>query len=265
MSISDEIMEERFVAFIDILGFKDIVRNIEKDNTPNNLALRTVKSVLNFMDEETYEPNYCSDLPIYEKTEEGFVEKELGDPRLTYVSDCIIISAEPTIDGFKGLSRKIHKITADLACDGIFCRGAITKGKLFHKGRILFGSSYIRAFTLEEETAIFPRVIIDPEIIDFFELKEGEMPLAPAFFGLDKDGIYYQRYWTWYLFPPHAGSFESYLHRVYTHIENKLNEFRDTPRILEKYKWLEQEFKSLVSWWQDLELIELEEHDSRRV
>lgn len=78
VSISDEIMEERFVAFVDILGFKDIVRNIEKDNTPNNLALRTVKSVLNFIDEETYEPNYCSDLPIYEETEEGFVEKELG-------------------------------------------------------------------------------------------------------------------------------------------------------------------------------------------
>jgi hypothetical protein len=165
---NDELMEERFVAFIDILGFKEIITGIEERNSKDDLIFRKIKSVLNFMDEETYEPNYATDLPIYEETEGRLIERELGDPRLTYISDCIIISAQPTMDGFKGLSRKIHKITADLASDGIFCRGAITKGKLFHKKRVIFDSSYIRAFTLEEEFAIFPRVIIDPEIVNFF-------------------------------------------------------------------------------------------------
>lgn len=261
MSYTDELMEERFVAFVDILGFKEIIKGIEERNAKDDPILRTIRSVLNFMDEETYEPNYAADLPIYEETEGGLIERELGDPRLTYISDCIIISAQPTIDGFKGLSRKIHKITADLACDGIFCRGAITKGKLYHQGRMIFGSSYIRAFSLEEELAVFPRVIIDPEIINFFELKEGQVPLAPAFFGLDEDGIYYQRYWTWYLYPPHAGSYGSYLYRVRDHIDKNLDKFKDSPRISEKYKWLDQEFKNLISWWQELGLMELTEHD----
>ena len=258
---NDELMEERFVAFIDILGFKEIIRGIEERNSKDDMIFRKIRSVLNFMDEETYEPNYSTDLPVYEETEGGLIERELGDPRLTYISDCIIISAQPTMDGFKGLSRKIHKITADLASDGIFCRGAITKGKLFHKGRMIFGSSYIRAFTLEEELAVFPRVIIDPEIINFFSLKEGQMPLAPAFYGLDIDGFYYQRYWTWFLYPPHVGAYDSYLYRVRGHIDENLDKFKDSPRVLEKYEWLDREFNSLISWWQKLGLMELTEHD----
>ena len=146
-------MEERFVAFIDILGFTQIVERIESDTPGDNFNLKRIKSVLNFMDEETYSPNYLPDLPVYTETDNELLETELGDPRLTYVSDCIIISAEPTLDGFKALSRKIHKITADLAFDGIFCRGAISKGKLYHRERILFGSSYIKAYKLEESVA----------------------------------------------------------------------------------------------------------------
>lgn len=142
-----------------------------------------------------------------------------------------------------------------------FAGGAITKGKLFHKGRMIYGSSYIRAFTLEEKLAVFPRVIIGPEIINFFSLKEGRMPLAPAFYGLDIDGFYYQRYWTWFLYPPHVGAYDSCLYRVRGHIDKNLEKFKDSPRVLEKYEWLDREFNSLISWWQKLGLMELTEHD----
>ena len=260
----ENIMEERFVAFIDILGFTEIIKEIEESNDiATNPSLKKIKSILNFMDEETYDPNYSADLPVYIETENGLIEKELGDPRLTYISDCIIISAEPTLDGFKGLSRKIHKITADLAFDGIFCRGAISKGKLFHKNRVLFGSSYIRAYELEEKFAKFPRVIIDPEIIKFFNLQEGEMPLAPVFYGRDTDGYYYQRYWTWFLFPPYSGGWENYLQIVRQKIIGNLLKYKEIESVHAKYVWLKKEFNSLLIWWseggltvQDVELIE---------
>ena len=257
------IMEERFVVFLDILGFTEIIKSIESDNSKDNPNLKQIKSVLNFMNEETTDPNYCSDLPIYVHTDDGMVERELGDPKLTYVSDCIIISAEPTIDGFKGLSRKIHKITADLAYDGIFCRGAITKGKLFHHEKMIFGTSYIKAYKLEEEQAKFPRVIIDPDIIHFFDLKEGEMPLAPVFYGKDKDGFYYQRYWTWYLFPPYAGNFENYLIIVRQKIIDNIEKFKDNERVHLKYLWLKEEFNSLVDGWRELEMIEVERIENK--
>jgi hypothetical protein len=261
---SETIMEERFVAFLDILGFTEAVKRIEKNNNPENNELRRVKSILNFMSEETTESNYSADLPIYVKKGDELIEYELGDPRLTYVSDCIIISAEPTLDGFKGLSRKIHKITADLASDGFFCRGAITKGKLFHRDKVLFGSSYIKAYELEEKIAKVPRVIIDPDIIDFFELTGDEVPLAPAFFGKDIDGLYYQRYWTWFLYPPHAGSYETYLMTVRSWLMHHLKEFKGNENILFKYRWLQNEFNNLISLWREEGLIHIEnieEHD----
>lgn len=247
----DDCMEERFVAFLDILGFTEIVNLIEADQSTTNLGLERLKSVLNFMNEETYDPNYSAGLPVYTETEAGLIESELGDPRLTYVSDCIIISTEPTLDGFKALSRKIHKITADLAFDGIFCRGAISKGKLYHRDRMLFGSSYIKAYKLEA-AAKNPRVIIDPEILQFFDLSDGKMPLGPIFFGRDTDDFYYQRYWTWYLFPPYAGGWEDYLSVVRGHLVKGLNDHIDNENVCEKFVWLIKEFNSLLEWWGSL-------------
>jgi hypothetical protein len=247
----DDCMEERFVAFIDILGFKNLVAEIEANIGPHNFNLKRIKSVLNFLDEESYEPNYSAGLPVYTETDNGIVETELGDPRLTYVSDCIIISAEPTIDGFKGLSRKIHKITADLAFDGIFCRGAISKGNLYHRDRIIFGSSYIKACMLEAK-AVYPRVIIDPDILDFFDLTDGKMPLGPCFYGKDTDGYFYQRYWTWYLFPPYAANWVSYLNVVREHLINNAQIHRGNEQLLQKYEWLVDEYNSLVNCWREL-------------
>ena len=248
----DHVMEERFVAFLDILGFKDLINSIEENGKGSCETLKAVKSILNFMDEETYEPNYGSDLPIYKNINGQIFELELGDPRLTYVSDCVVISAEPTLDGFKALSNKIHKITSDLAVDGFFCRGAISKGKLFHKGRILFGSAYVRAYQLEEGEAKYPRVIIDPNILDFFDLSDGKMPLAPIFFGKDLDGFYYQRYWVWQKFPPYVGNFGTYINIVERHIKKFKLRFEGKPNLLEKYDWLDVELKNLMEFWKIL-------------
>lgn len=242
-------LEERFVAFIDILGFKQLISRVEQSPSQENLELQRLFSILNFMDEETYDPNYSSDLPIYVETDNGYVEKELGDPRLTYASDCLAISAEPTLDGFKGLSRKLHKITADLAIDGYFCRGAISKGKVLHANRIFLGCPFIRAMELEKKEAIYPRIIIDPDILHFFDLSNGKMPLGTPFYGLDEDGYYYQRYWTWYLFPPHAGSWIEYLSRIEAHIERNLDFYLCDEPIRQKYVWLKKELSSLTNDW----------------
>lgn len=245
------VLEDRFVAFVDILGFKSIVDRIEQENNEDNKELKIIKSILNFMDEEANNPNYSIDLPIYESSKEGLVVKELGDPRLTYVSDCIIISAEPTSDGFKALSRKIHKITSDLSFDGVFCRGAITKGKLFHRNKILFGNSYIKAYQLEGSIAIFPRVIVDPEIVEFLD---HSILQAPIFYGKDKDGLNYLRYWTWMLYPPYAGRWDDYLKIVKSKLIYLLEKNKDNENIFKKYVWLKNEFNSLVLFWNNLGL-----------
>ncbi|MEG0926385.1 hypothetical protein [Chryseobacterium sp.] len=247
--------EERFVAFIDILGFKELIFNLEKGNKEE---LKKIKSILNFMNEETIESRYDVDLPIYEINDNGLIEKELGNPRMLYVSDCMVISADPTLDGFKILSNKIHKIISDLAVDGYFCRGAITKGSLFHHGNILFGSAYMRAYQLEPE-AIYPRIIIDPNILHFFDLTDDKVPLAPIFYGKDNDGFYYLKYFTIRFFPPYLSDWTQYLLIVKNHIVSNLHKnyksYLDSgkadiqKKIYLKYQWLAKEFNRNIDFY----------------
>ncbi|MCK4840524.1 MAG: hypothetical protein KAT04_01430 [Methylococcales bacterium] len=123
---------------------------------------------------------------------------------------------------------------------------------------MLFGASYIRAYELEKDEAIYPRVIIDPDILGFFDLTDGKMPLAPAFFGKDNNGMYYQRYWTWFLFPPYCGQWDHYLLVVRHQIIENLEKFDDEEHIREKYLWLKGEFNSLIDSWRAFDLKEIE-------
>lgn len=264
--------EDRFVAFIDILGFKDIITAIEAELHDDNHKLHSTKSVLNFLLEETQESHYFTDLPVYEIRDGIAYEYELGHPRLTYISDCIIISTDGDLDGFKALSRKIHKIIADLAVDGFFCRGAITRGKIFHHGQILFGSAYINAYKLEAK-AIYPRVIVDPAIIDFFDFSKIDVPLSPAFYSKDTDGLFYLNLTTWYLFPPYCGGFTTFLLIVREKIINNLNQTdmrtikqssamssQEIEKIFKKYEWLYQEFnRNIVKYMTFFGLDEVKE------
>lgn len=250
--------EERFVAFIDILGFKELIFNLEKESDKEEL--RKVKSILNFMNEETIESRYGTDLPIYELKDGIALEKELGNPRMLYVSDCMVISADPTLDGFKILSNKIHKIISDLAVDGYFCRGAITKGSLFHHGNVLFGSAYIKAYHLESK-AIYPRIILDPDIIDFFELTDDKVPLAPIFYGKDEDNYYFLKYFTFQFYPPYLSDWIHYLLIVRGHIINnltsQLNKYKNNEdreihkKNHQKYQWLAEEFNRNIEYYDD--------------
>jgi hypothetical protein len=66
--------ENRFVAFVDILGFKELIHKIESEAV-ENADYQRVRSVLNFLHEESIESNGQHDLPIYEKKDGYILEK----------------------------------------------------------------------------------------------------------------------------------------------------------------------------------------------
>lgn len=245
-SLLDRRPEPRYCAFLDILGFKEALRIIESDSKSPK-AERLI-SALNFMSEETTESAYSADLPIYETTTEGIVERELGDPRLTYVSDCIIISTEHTFDGLKALCRKVSKIWLDLAWDGFFCRGAISDGLLFHHRNIVFGSAYLRALELEK-AASSPRVIFDPNVIASVGGFPGTFPLRPPTSEHAADGYVYLRYFPYYFFPPYAHDWTNYLLRVRHHITENLSSSSDG--VHQKYIFLREEFNFCVNHYRE--------------
>ena len=89
-------------------------------------------------------------------------------------SDSIIISYELSDSGlFLDWYRQIFQVFNDIcrlqfefAMKGIFLRGGLTFGKIFHKGNICFGPALINSVMLEKEYAKYPCVAVDKSIVE---------------------------------------------------------------------------------------------------
>lgn len=268
--------ENRFVAFLDILGFKNLILKIESEKN-ESYDFHRVRSVLNFLHDESIESNGQHDLPIYEKQGDSLIEKELGDLRINYISDCVIISTESSLNGFKSLCNKLTKFSTDIACDGIFVRGAITHGKIYHHGPMLFGSAYQRAYELESQYAKYPRIIIDENVFDVLKENIGQFPLNKHAIKKDSEEISYLANFPLNYFPYYTYSWLSFLLRIKSRILYHLNifdirvsgfghELRNLDKfccwkevygwdlcfdggdesVLNKYLWLKDEFNSTL-------------------
>lgn len=220
-----ETYEHRFTAFVDILGFKQMIAQIETKSLGHEALLERLKSVLNFLNEESIESDGQHDLLVYELTDDGMIERELGDPRITYVSDCAIVSTQGTFDGFKSICNKLSKLSTDLACDGMFLRGAITYGPLYHDRKFVFGSAYQQAYEIESKVAVFPRIVIDSSALDFLAEYEGRFPLTNHGTRLDADGHRYLRVFPYQFFPYYTSNWLGFLLRVKGKILASLNTF----------------------------------------
>lgn len=157
--------DKRFVFFIDILGFKDLV---EKSSKPKD-----IKQIIDLLKEDFIVANKKYDLQL----------------AITPVSDCIILS-------FKNEAKFIlHFIlyiisyvqANAIAKYGLLFRGAGTFGDMIHNEEYQFGRAYQHAYHLETEFAIYPRVILEKKLINSLNNEEKESCLEL----LKEDGDFY--------------------------------------------------------------------------
>jgi len=237
--------QSRYCAFIDILGFTSKVKQLEQ--SWDQSAFDRIRSCLSFMHDEQFESAYSADLPVYVEVEGQLIEKELGDPRLTYISACLVISTERSPDGFKALCRKVTKIWIDLLWDGYLCRGGISAGPLIHETTCLMGSAYMDAYELEAKASV-PRIVIDRTLSEIYDSFPKTFPRPPTMEMAD-DGYLYLRYFPYWFFPPYAGSWSSYMLRVREHIIVGLSN-SDT-KICNKYAFAKDEFNFAVTHFRE--------------
>lgn len=135
--------KEQVVAFVDILGFSELVR--EADLNPELRqkivhALRQVRVLRG---------------PI------------AGDAsfRAQNFSDCLILTADKTVSGLWRLLSAIRELTWYLLDIGVLVRGGVTIGRVQHDEEIVYGVGVLRAHELESKIADFPRVILDEDVV----------------------------------------------------------------------------------------------------
>lgn len=116
---------EKYVAFLDVLGFSHLVRDADTNPSKRNLIqgiIRTLRETFNEVPSST-----------------GF--------RFTQFSDCIVISADRTESGFVAVATGCVGLTGGLAAEGILLRGGIAVGNLLHTRDTLFGTGLLSAYS----------------------------------------------------------------------------------------------------------------------
>lgn len=207
--------EIRYVAFIDILGFKNIIKKSEKKENEIQYIERAINIFKSFTNQSSFV--------------------------VTQFSDSVVISTNDSEDNFQKLLKCLLEISIKSIGIWYLLRGGITKGKLIHTKDYLFGPAMNYAYKLESELAIFPRIIIDEHLNEEINKRND------CFFTKDFDGIYYLDY----LNPKNFINMEK--EEVKTHLDSirdALNEFNKESindlKIKQKYLWLEKKLTNFI-------------------
>jgi hypothetical protein len=144
--------KEKFVAFIDIIGFRRLVEDAE---TGKGLSLTRLTNLLESFGSaeerdnyEKYGPSCCP--------QSSFLERNI-DFRLTQVSDCAIVSAEVSPAGAINLISHCWGVVIAFLQHGMMCRGHITRGRIYHTATQFIGTGYQNAYDAERQVSLFKR------------------------------------------------------------------------------------------------------------
>lgn len=223
--------ENRIIAYIDILGFKNLIKETEekkKDLKDISLILETVM-----------EP----------------FKSPIDERDITQFSDLIVISFN--IDKAGEILKTlidIQTFVTTLIHNGILVRGGITYGKIHHNDEQIFGPGLINAYETELNAALYPRIILDSTIIEygkFIHNKENSWEKEDIkiknIVTEDTDGMYYVDYFYKYI-----KSYSLKEENIFLYINQlrkiiiELEPFSKNPSIKVKRGWLKDKYNNLI-------------------
>lgn len=158
---------DRVVAFVDILGFGDLVRRMFAGDVD------LFSSVLNIL------RGINAPLADFDGDEENPVPWSECD-ETTAFSDSIVLSnairkdvrrrmrpGDPSaaVTAVWGLVSRTAWLSSSLLTRGILTRGGISIGPTYHRGKIVVGLGLLRAYSVEQSVARYPRIVLDDSVI----------------------------------------------------------------------------------------------------
>lgn len=166
--------QDRFVVFLDVLGWRDLIKRSEKDQTLIPKMGGTL-NLLKFISQQAEEFEVWFSKAM--EAQGRVAERRPDDIQFSQLSDSIVISTVADGWGRDILIQEVLKISRILLDrNELLLRGGLTKGAMYHKGPVAFGPALTAAYDLEQK-AIYPRVILDPALNQEF-LKSQQISLG---------------------------------------------------------------------------------------
>lgn len=225
--------ENRLVAFIDILGFSEMVNHTIEDAKNIRCLTAALKS-------------------LYDKFWQWEADGTYSSFAFTQFSDSIVISSlAETTDSFEMLQQLLLGVVELVDSYGILVRGGIACGALIHDKVMVVGPAMNEAYYLESKIAKYPRIIIAKELKEQIEVDLAEsllsrtqftsVPQYCKLFQIDEDGYCYLDYVN-----PDENycecAKEEHLMILEQLVQNNLQSTLDQC-VKEKYCWLQKKIK----------------------
>lgn len=191
---------EKIILFMDILAFKYMVKR--------------------------YHPNEIKD--FLEFIYKFLKEHPLPNYKMSHFSDSLILSFELPPDENMTYFFSILQLLMVSLLQGsnILLQGGMCKGYIYHTNEFVFGPGVNKAYKIESEKAIFPRIIVDESIVNCFnnwnnkaDPQKGEAQLE-SFFELDFDRNYIFNYLN-------SAEIEEYKETIKSHFIEQLYDVED--------------------------------------
>ncbi len=139
-----------FVAFVDLLGFSEMVAHDAKASPGDRLFV-----------EKLFEVN---------REIESKIASSGRRFSLTQFSDSIVISLPLDQSAVYEFISVVSSYQLLLLSRGLLCRGGISYGKHFSSGSFIFSDALITAYKLESQQAKFPRILVSEDLVQLFDI-----------------------------------------------------------------------------------------------
>ena len=152
---------QRFIAFVDVLGFGNIVKRMSSEDR----LFTTVRDAFKDVDRQSRNvQRYRREL----RTKRDAMLRKGTAPllrdsnlQMTAFSDCYVLSE---VSPAWHVLAAVQALGTHFLAEGILTRGGVVHGKAYHNGRVLFGPGIVDAYTLESEVAKYPRILVTESV-----------------------------------------------------------------------------------------------------
>lgn len=137
--------EQRYTAFVDILGFSEIIRELGSEDPREEEIVKAINSIAPYR-----ENNYFAGT--------GF--------QIQNFSDSVVLSIPASKENLRKILAALTNLQENFLRLGLFLRGGMTKGLLHHDNTTAFGRALLDAISLEENIACYPRIVIGRPVFE---------------------------------------------------------------------------------------------------
>src|SRR6266496_4672342 len=154
-----------YVALLDVLAYREY---LERDTDSGKLEFRDAMSRA---------------LSVFRTVNEN----DFGH---TAISDTIIVTCSKQ-DQVVPFLRLLKRVQISFLRQGLFLRGAAVYARHFQSGKLTYSPALTRAHKLEQESAIYPRIMIDHNILEMFYSSDQQAKLVTSCLVSEWNGTFF--------------------------------------------------------------------------